>query len=66
MDKNEKPTICVLCGTLWGVKNIFTNRCENEDCNGFCTWGKELMKPESFTIDESGRWIPNPPPNEEF
>ena len=43
--KMEKKLICVLCGQEWGVKNIFTNRCENEECTGFCSWGYELSKP---------------------
>jgi|GEM_PF-5961532 len=48
----EKKLICVLCGQEWGVQNPFTNRCENEKCTGFCTWGYKQMKPESFFIDD--------------
>lgn len=58
----QEQLICVLCGTPWGVNFKYTNVCENQKCKGFCTWGKEPMKPDSFTIDDSGRWIPNPPP----
>ena len=58
MKKEERKTICVLCGQEWGVKFKFTNVCENPDCGGFCTWGYELMKPsiDSFTIDERIRY----------
>ena len=62
----EKPLICVLCGTPWGVQNPFTNRCENPECNGFCTWGHEIGKPLSFTVTDDGKWIPNAPPAEDF
>ena len=62
----EKPMICVLCGHPWGVENPFTNRCENTNCNGFCTWGHELGKPLSFTVDENNNWIPNAPPPDDF
>ena len=50
-NNKEKDLICVLCGQKWGVENMFTNRCENEKCKGFCTWGYEINKPESFVID---------------
>ena len=57
MEKRKKrKSICVLCGQEWGVKFKFTNLCENPDCGGFCTWGYEPMKPESFTIDNEGNW----------
>ncbi len=52
----EKKLICVLCGQEWGVKNQVTNRCENEECSGFCSWGYELNKPESFIVDNDGKW----------
>lgn len=58
--KNKK-LICVLCGQEWGVKCQFTNVCENENCKGFCTWGYELNKPESFTINDDGKWNLNYP-----
>jgi hypothetical protein len=60
--EKEKKLICVLCGQEWGVKCKYTNVCENPECDGFCTWGYEPMKPESFTINENGEWILNPPP----
>lgn len=52
----EKKLICVLCGQEWGVKSPYTNRCENPDCKGFCSWGYEPNKPESFIVDENGQW----------
>jgi hypothetical protein len=58
---SEKPLICVLCGTPWGVKNPFTNNCENPDCSGFCSWGHEMNKPLSFTVKDDGQWVPNAP-----
>lgn len=64
--ENEKKLICVLCGQEWGVKCEFTNRCENEKCTGFCTWGYELNKPESFSVDEKGNWYLNPPQYEKI
>jgi hypothetical protein len=60
----EKKLICVLCGQEWGVKNQFTNRCENEECSGFCSWGYELNKPESFIVDNDGKWRLKPPPKD--
>lgn len=54
----EQPLICVLCGTPWGM---FNNVCDNKECNGFCTWGHELNKPLSYTIEENGKWTPNDP-----
>ena len=60
----EKKTICVLCGWEWGKNFKYTNRCENPDCDGFCTWGYELNKPSSFTIDENNKWYLNPTPKE--
>jgi hypothetical protein len=58
-EKEKRKSICVLCGKPWlpAVKN----RCE---CGGFCTWGYELMEPESFTIDEEGIWHFNPVPKD--
>lgn len=58
----EEKLICVLCGAPWGVENPFANRCENLECNGFCTWGKQLNKPDSFILDEEGRWFFKKPP----
>ena len=46
----------MLCGQEWGVQNPFTNRCENKKCSGFCTWGYEPNKPESFFVDDNGKW----------
>ena len=63
--KQEKKLICVLCGQEWGVKNPFTNRCENEKCTGFCTWGYEQNKPESFFVDNNGKWHLKPVPTNE-
>lgn len=57
--KEQKKLICVVCGTEWLQ---YSNRCINPNCNGFCTWGYELMKPSSFTINEDGKWILNPIP----
>ena len=57
----KRKLICVLCGQEWGAKNPFTNKCENEKCGGFCTWGYEKNKPESFHIDEDGNWHLNSP-----
>ena len=57
MPKEERQSICVLCGEPWipAVKN----RCE---CGGFCTWGYERNgDPLSWTKTEKG-WIPNPAP----
>jgi hypothetical protein len=59
MENQDKKLICVLCGQEWGE---FTNRCENPNCNGFCSWGYELNKPLSWNIDNEGIWRPNPPP----
>ena len=59
----EKELICVLCGTKW---LHYSNRCVNPECSGFCTWGYEPMKPESFTIDTNGNWILNPPKIEDL
>jgi len=56
-DTTNKKLICVLCGQEWGNINKFTNTCENENCRGFCTWGYEPMKPESFDINENNFWI---------
>ena len=55
----EKKVICVLCGREWlpAVKNL----CE---CGGFCTWGYEPNKPESFTVDEDGNWHLKPVPKD--
>ena len=50
----KKKLICVICGNKWGAKSQFTNRCEN--CKGFCSWGYELNKPESFDVDDNGKW----------
>ena len=61
----EKKLICVLCGREWGVQNPFTNRCENEKCSGFCTWGYEPMKPESFFVDDNGKWHLKPVPTDD-
>jgi hypothetical protein len=58
-----KKLICVLCGQEWGM---FNNTCENPECKGFCTWGYELNKPSSFTINEDGKWVLNPPPREKI
>lgn len=52
----SKKLICVLCGRDWIP---YLNLCE---CGGFCTWGFEPMKPESYHIDEKGNWILNPIP----
>lgn len=60
-NSEEKPMICVLCGTPWGVKNQFTNVCENPECSGFCSWGHEMNNPLSFSVQEDGKWIPNHP-----
>jgi hypothetical protein len=60
----EKKLICLLCGQEWGVQNPFTNRCENENCKGFCTWGYEPNKPESFFVDDNGWYLKPPPPDE--
>ena len=59
----EKKLICVLCGQEWGVKNPFTNLCENKDCKGMCTWGYKLNKPESFIVNDKGEWYLKQPPN---
>lgn len=56
-DNIDNKLICVLCGQEWGQKNKFTNICENNNCNGYCTWGYESMKPECFTIDKNGFWV---------
>jgi len=61
-EMKEKKLICVLCGLEWGVKNQFTNRCENVNCTGFCTWGYTPNNPESFFIDNNGKWHLKPPP----
>lgn len=55
----DKKLICVLCGKEWEppVKNV----CE---CGGFCSWGYEPNKPESFIVDEDGNWHLKPPPKE--
>lgn len=58
--EKKKKLICVLCGHEW--KNPYTNRCEN--CHGFCSWGYELNKPESFFLDENGQWQLKQPTNE--
>ena len=60
MEENKK-LICVLCCQEWGVKNPFTNICENEDCKGFSTWGYEPNNPESFIVDDNGKWHLKPP-----
>jgi hypothetical protein len=58
-----KKLICVLCGHEW--KNPYSNRCENENCRGFCSWGYELNDPDSFFLDENGQWqLKQPPTNE--
>lgn len=61
--ENEKY-ICVICGQEWGVKNPFTNTCENPKCKGFCTWGLELGNPLSFTITDGQYWKTNIPNDE--
>jgi hypothetical protein len=62
--KQDKKLICVLCGQEWGKKNPFTNRCENEKCSGVCSWGYELNNPESFFVDDDGKWhLKEPPKN---
>lgn len=61
--KESKKLICVICGCEW--KNKYTNRCENKECSGFCSWGYELNKPESFNVDDKGNWHLNPPPKNE-
>ena len=58
----EKKLICVLCGHEWGVEDPFTNRCENENCSGLCTWGYQPNKPKSFFVDNNGKWHLKPPP----
>lgn len=60
--EKEKKLICVLCGTEWGM---FNNVCRNEKCKGFCTWGYEPNKPESFFVDENGKWHLKPSPKNE-
>lgn len=60
----NKKMICVLCGQEWGVKNPFTNRCENENCNGFCSWGLYPNKPDSFYVDANGKWHLKPIPED--
>lgn len=60
----EKKLICVLCGHEW--INPISNVCENEECDGLCTWGYEMGKPSSFTVDENDQWHLNPAPKEAF
>jgi hypothetical protein len=60
--EHEKKLICVLCGQEWGE---FNNVCENKNCKGFCSWGYEQMKPESFFVDDNGKWYLKPPPLDE-
>lgn len=49
--EQEKILICVLCGKEW--LPVIKNRCE---CGGFCTWGYKPNKPESFFVDDNGKW----------
>ena len=51
----EKKMICVLCGRDW---EPYMNRCE---CGGMCSWGHEMGKPSSWTVNPNGSWTPKPP-----
>lgn len=59
-NKNEDNMICVKCGVCWPV---FANRCPNDECDGFCSWGYELGKPLSYMETDKGILM-NPPPLE--
>lgn len=60
MKNNEKKFICVLCGRDW---KPYMNVCE---CGGFCTWGYEIGKPLSWTIEDDGKWKSNTPTDDKM
>jgi hypothetical protein len=43
-------SVCVRCGWAWAGMN----RCLNDACRGFCTWGKAQNEPPTS-------WLPNGP-----